>query len=329
MTLLSICIPTYNREHIISENVSYLLDGDFLDDGDVDLVLSDNCSADKSYSVIQDLVCNSRYSKKIKINKNSANIGVFANIFKLFELSSSKYVLISSDEEFLIKENFPVVKSFLQKVSPTFVSPQIFVDGELYRGSRKTEKLPISSWKTASRFTSGLIFDREKTLNIILAYRELLLADHIYYAQSLLVAELLISHPNTQWFLNVPTVYKRFFAPTSVSSERQYKYWSVSGRWEAFKALDTYFSVRASSASCDDVYRLINVFSRDNKRSLYKSLSHAINAESEHWCKDFRTGAIYAEFKWASPLLIKSRAATLNLINFIKRGFTFLVGLWL
>ena len=64
MTLLSICIPTYNRAEYLKKTLeSIVWQRDFLSK-DVEVVISDNCSTDDTASVVAKFV--EKYPNKIK-----------------------------------------------------------------------------------------------------------------------------------------------------------------------------------------------------------------------------------------------------------------------
>jgi glycosyltransferase involved in cell wall biosynthesis len=294
---LSIGIPTFNREKVIQENILHILQDNFLSENNINLIVSDNKSDDSTFQIINCIKNGLGNPKNIILNQNKENIGVFKNIFKIFELCETKYLLITSDEEFIIKNNIPALIEFLHEEMPTFVSPQMFIEGELYRGSKITKKIPASSWEQAGFFTSGLVFDVQKTKHIIDKYYKYLTADHIFYAQTLLICELMILYPRTQWFLNIPVVEQRHIEPTEISTNKKYRYWSVPGRWDGFLAVEKYFKTRAGEVSSEQAKKLIESFSRDNRRSLYNLFICAMKIESPQIITDFRMGVLYWEFR--------------------------------
>ncbi|MDI1305926.1 MAG: glycosyltransferase family 2 protein [bacterium] len=99
LPLLTIVIPTYNRDvwlensfGIISEELKGL-------DEIVEIVVSNNASIDNTELVVK------KYKNSFPFiyNYNSANVGAIRNINKCIELSSGKYVWVLGDDDFLIK----------------------------------------------------------------------------------------------------------------------------------------------------------------------------------------------------------------------------------
>jgi glycosyltransferase involved in cell wall biosynthesis len=311
MTLLAVGIPTYNRERIVRENVRHILSDDFISDNNINLIVSDNNSIDDTFNSLKAVLESSKLTYqnlwRVKFNSNESNLGVFGNIFKLFEVCESKYLLITSDEDFLIKENIPRVISFLETESPTFVSPQAFIDGKLYRGSIHSEIIPLKKWHSAAFFTSGLIFDVQKTKEIIERLHHLLAVDNLYYVQTLLLCEFMVSWPRSQWYFDCPLVDSRFRERSEVSKTDAFRYWTVPGRWLGFLAVENYFKTRILESGDNRNKVLYEGFMEDNRNSLYSSFIHAITHTQHEAVEGFRSGVIRSEFGRFSIILIELR----------------------
>lgn len=93
----SITIPTYNRVEKLIVCLQSILAQDFKD---YEVIVVDNNSVDKTREVIMSL-----RDSRIKYFKNPVNIGVVKNIQKAIDLSTGKYLLFNSDDDFLIKTN--------------------------------------------------------------------------------------------------------------------------------------------------------------------------------------------------------------------------------
>ena len=94
MELVSILIPVYNREKYIVECIESAISQDYKN---IEIIISDNCSTDKSWEIIEG------YQKKcpnIIINRNSENLGPINNWKKCFSLSKGNWIkfLFSDDK---------------------------------------------------------------------------------------------------------------------------------------------------------------------------------------------------------------------------------------
>jgi abequosyltransferase len=107
--LLSICIPTYNR----SSTLKILLDSIIGQDTDeLQIVISDNGSTDKSTELIENY---RSYFHNYKVNYFDRNMGFTSNILKVVEVAEGDYCwVIGSDDAILsgaIKEILVILKS--------------------------------------------------------------------------------------------------------------------------------------------------------------------------------------------------------------------------
>jgi glycosyltransferase involved in cell wall biosynthesis len=95
--LVSIVIPTYNREDFVKEAIESALSQTY---SNIEVVVVDNCSTDKTW----DIICGIN-SSKIQAYRNDSNIGPVLNWKKGVELSNGEYVkLLFSDDK--ISENY-------------------------------------------------------------------------------------------------------------------------------------------------------------------------------------------------------------------------------
>lgn len=92
--VISICIPTYNRDNILRENMERLLVLPSFDD-DVELVVSDNASTDSTSSIVREL-CAKYPDKSIIYSCNSENIRDL-NFLKVLSLGHGTYLKLLND----------------------------------------------------------------------------------------------------------------------------------------------------------------------------------------------------------------------------------------
>ena len=98
--LLSICIPTYNRERCLKDCLGSIV-GQFNDPGvldQVEVVISDNASKDNTQVLVEG------YQKKyanIKYFRNAENIGFDRNLLNVVEKSSGEFCLTIGDDDAL------------------------------------------------------------------------------------------------------------------------------------------------------------------------------------------------------------------------------------
>jgi FkbM family methyltransferase len=95
--LLSICIPTYNRAHLLRSALHSLMDQVQQSGGLVELVISDNDSTDDTYQIIE----GAKQKGPLRYHKNGENIGVIRNILKVVERAEGEFCWLLGDDEML------------------------------------------------------------------------------------------------------------------------------------------------------------------------------------------------------------------------------------
>lgn len=108
--LLSLCIPTCNRADIIRESVLNLLSLPSFTD-EVQLVISDNASTDKTEQVIKDIIINFP-DKNIKYHRNNINIAD-QNFLKVLNYGDGIYCKLLNDYVVLTE---PILNRIVNKV---------------------------------------------------------------------------------------------------------------------------------------------------------------------------------------------------------------------
>ncbi|MGL5964197.1 MAG: glycosyltransferase family 2 protein, partial [Fusobacteriaceae bacterium] len=102
--LLSILIPTYNRENYLKKALEKFFEqitDDFKDK--IEILVSDNCSIDNTQELLKRFQKISEDKKiNFKFSKNSENLGADGNFLKLINESKGKFCWIFGDDEFLL-----------------------------------------------------------------------------------------------------------------------------------------------------------------------------------------------------------------------------------
>jgi glycosyltransferase involved in cell wall biosynthesis len=102
--LLSICIPTYNRNDCLIIGLSKLIPQIEQVSNYVELIITDNCSTDSSFDTIKAIKKEYNFLNII-INRNDNNLGFYGNFLKCRELSSGEFIWILSDNDHIENDN--------------------------------------------------------------------------------------------------------------------------------------------------------------------------------------------------------------------------------
>lgn len=94
--ILSVCIPTYNRDKYLDKTIeSIVKQKRFQETMDVEIVISDNCSEDYTYQIVEKYKNN--YGEKIKYYKNDFNIQAKFNIEKALSHGRGSFLKLNND----------------------------------------------------------------------------------------------------------------------------------------------------------------------------------------------------------------------------------------
>jgi glycosyltransferase involved in cell wall biosynthesis len=112
--LVSILVPVYNREHIIAETIVSALAQTY---NNIEVVVVDNASTDKTWDVIQSLV---EKDARVKAFRNQTNLGPVRNWMRCVEEASGDYGKILWSDDLIAPD-------FLEKTLPLFKEDVGFV----------------------------------------------------------------------------------------------------------------------------------------------------------------------------------------------------------
>lgn len=111
--LLSVCIPTYNRESELSELIEILLQ---VRRDDLEIVITDNCSTDNTSQVVL------RYSDgRIRYCRNDEPIPALQNVIHSIFNGTGKYVLYCNDRDLLYAERIEKLMNVLSENDFSFI----------------------------------------------------------------------------------------------------------------------------------------------------------------------------------------------------------------
>ncbi|MEH2289979.1 glycosyltransferase family 2 protein [Nostoc sp.] len=114
--LLTIAIPTFNRAHLLDQQLTWLAKSIKGFESDCEIFISDNCSTDNTQEVIkkwQLIFNNITFVSK----KNSENIGVMGNIACCLKAPNSKYIWTIGDDDPIQERTLDYVLTTLKKYS--------------------------------------------------------------------------------------------------------------------------------------------------------------------------------------------------------------------
>lgn len=119
-SLVSICIPTYNRAEMVSKAIDSALSQSYQN---IEVIVVDNASHDDIESVI------AKYQDtRLMFYKNKKNLGQFGNFNRCIELSKGKYIHILHSDDYIDSNFTKTCVEFMEShpdVAMTFTSVQV------------------------------------------------------------------------------------------------------------------------------------------------------------------------------------------------------------
>ena len=115
--LLSICIPTYNREKYLSQSLDELFAQVDAYKQYLEILISDNCSSDGTRELVLSKIAGRDIP--VKYYRNEENIGGNNNFVKVINYSSGRYIYMMGDDDI-------IAPNFLQTMFGLLHSEQVY-----------------------------------------------------------------------------------------------------------------------------------------------------------------------------------------------------------
>lgn len=131
--ILSICIPTYNREFFLKELLESIFD-QIPSNGSVEICISDNASTDNTMEVITNF---SKTFKYITYYRNKKNLGADKNYLKVVAIAKGKYCWFIGSDDKLIEHSLAEI---ITSITKTYLNLDILVfNRKLWYFGKKVE----------------------------------------------------------------------------------------------------------------------------------------------------------------------------------------------
>ena len=98
--LLSLVLIAYNQEAFIREAVEGALSQSY---SPLEIILSDDCSPDRTFEIMQEMVAHYEGPHRIVLNQNPSNMGLGAHLNAAFNLSSGQLLVAAAGDDVSIK----------------------------------------------------------------------------------------------------------------------------------------------------------------------------------------------------------------------------------
>lgn len=190
--LISICIPTFNQEHYISETLESILAQETT--ASYEIIIADDCSSDNTAKICKEY--QQKFPDKIKFILNNQNQGLLTNLFDtLFSNVRGKYIAICAgddvwidtkkiDIQFNILNNNNKISvvhtgfNFFYEVSKTFKPIDFWVSPLKFKKGKEAIKDVILENFSLFPLASSTMFRKKTIVNYKTKYNNLIKDKH-------------------------------------------------------------------------------------------------------------------------------------------------------
>ncbi|HMS91870.1 MAG TPA: glycosyltransferase family 2 protein, partial [Candidatus Absconditabacterales bacterium] len=117
--LLSICIPTYNREKYLKRLIDSIVHQKGFTN-EIEIVIDDGPSKDGTERLIKQY---QQTYKNIRYFRNTKAVGMTASFLEAISLSNGKYTWLFGSDDFMYKNALEIVIDIIKSKSPTVILP--------------------------------------------------------------------------------------------------------------------------------------------------------------------------------------------------------------
>lgn len=157
--LLSICIPTYNREKylkILLDSIIY--QKQFTDE--IEIVIDDWPSNDNTEKLVKEY---QKKHKNIRYLRNTETIGMLPAILEAISFSNGKYTRLFWSDDFMQKNSLEIVLNIIKNKQPTLILSNRFVFDNINECKKyKTESTKSIYFQWFSEFSIYLWLDEKE-----------------------------------------------------------------------------------------------------------------------------------------------------------------------
>lgn len=132
--ILTIGVPTYNRGFSLDRFIPYLLEDMGPLAAKVTVIISDNCSSDRTQAICEEHISTLGDLADIRYFRQSENVGVSRNIVSLFYACETPYFMFLGDDDRLNAAFFPQLMALLESKERPSAVIQAFYNGGLRYG---------------------------------------------------------------------------------------------------------------------------------------------------------------------------------------------------
>lgn len=114
----SFLMITYNQERYVADALNSALAQDY---PDLEIVVSDDCSSDRTFAIATEIARQYRGPHKIILNRNEPNLGIGGNFHQAYTLSSGEWLFMAAGDDISLPERCQVVAAAIPRFPDALV----------------------------------------------------------------------------------------------------------------------------------------------------------------------------------------------------------------
>lgn len=205
------------------------------------------------------------------------NQGYAKTYIELFEKCETKYLVVGTDDDLVLKGQTSRLYSFINKHDYDFVSSQFLINGKLYRGANKDRRIKPSEIFGCSNHAPGLVYKISVCREALDGLRRLVKegsAAALVYPQVMVVSYLLLKQ-NCYWWPE-PLMVSGANLPSGLRDSNGEQYHFVIPRWKQFVSFEEHFESLSKKCINREQEKIVRAMSIANRSGLYGHLRTAI-----------------------------------------------------
>jgi glycosyltransferase involved in cell wall biosynthesis len=114
--LITFVILSYNCQKYVQDAINGAFAQSY---PNLEIVISDDCSQDDSYSIIKNTVSAYRGKHKVVVNRNESNLGTLANFFRALDICSGELIVMSAGDDISKAERVSTTVEYWRETGAT------------------------------------------------------------------------------------------------------------------------------------------------------------------------------------------------------------------
>ena len=114
----SLVILSYNQEKLIAESIKSAFSQEC---PPIEILISDDCSSDSTFKIIQEMAAAYNGPHIVKINRNTENLGLIGHINKIHELSSGEVIIGAAGDDISLSNRCKKIMEHFEHKKPLLI----------------------------------------------------------------------------------------------------------------------------------------------------------------------------------------------------------------